>query len=149
MEETKREIIREYSNGEITIVWKPAKCIHVKYCWYELLDVFNPNKRPWVDPYGATTERIIQQIERCPSEALTYFYNEKKDQTAEKSKINCAEVEVEMLLNGPLIVTGNIAIKEKDGKIEHRCGKTAFCRCGATKNPPYCDGSHSEINFKD
>ncbi len=152
MSETKEEIIREYSNGEITIVWKPAKCIHVKYCWKELLDVFDPNKRPWVNAYGATTERIIQQIERCPSEALSYFYNEKEGKVAGKAQdtkpVGCLEVEIEVTPDGPLIATGNLAIKGKDGKIEHTDGKTAFCRCGATKNSPYCDGSHIEIKFK-
>jgi uncharacterized Fe-S cluster protein YjdI len=78
MDETKKEIVRQYSNGEITIVWQPAKCTHAKYCWQELPEVCAPTKRPWVNPYGANTERIIKQIERCPSKALSYFYNEKK-----------------------------------------------------------------------
>jgi uncharacterized Fe-S cluster protein YjdI len=69
------EVIREYTNGEVTIVWQPALCTSATNCFAELPEVFKPEKRPWVDPYGATTERIIAQIERCPSGALSYRLN--------------------------------------------------------------------------
>lgn len=64
-----------YSNGEVTIVWKADLCIHSKRCWKELGEVFKPGQRPWIDPLGATTERIIAQIRQCPSGALTYRMN--------------------------------------------------------------------------
>jgi uncharacterized Fe-S cluster protein YjdI len=76
-----KEIIREYSNGEVTVVWKPAICIHAKYCWKELPEVFNTNVRPWVNVAGAPTERIVQQVKRCPSGALSYFYNDQGSHT--------------------------------------------------------------------
>lgn len=58
------------------------------------------------------------------------------------------EILVEMAPDGPLMVTGNIPVKGKDGKIELKYGTTAFCRCGGTKNPPYCDGTHIVNHFK-
>lgn len=148
----KNGIKKEYSNGEITIVWQPALCIHSTFCWRELLAVFNPEKRPWINAFGAPTERIIQQIDRCPTHALTYYYNHKKEENMkekESEKAVSQETQVEMAPNGPLMVTGNLHIKNKDGKIEIKNGMTAFCRCGSTKNPPYCDGSHILIGFKD
>jgi uncharacterized Fe-S cluster protein YjdI len=66
---------REYSNGEITIVWRPSLCICATSCYVDLPEVFAPEKRPWVNPHGASTERIIAQIERCPSGALSYRWN--------------------------------------------------------------------------
>jgi uncharacterized Fe-S cluster protein YjdI len=66
------EITKEYSNEEITIVWKPDVCIHSTLCWRQLGKVFNPKARPWVNIQGASTEELIQQIERCPSGALSY-----------------------------------------------------------------------------
>lgn len=71
-------IVKKYTNGEITIVWKPAVCTHSTKCWKGhdgLLDVFNPMEKPWIKPDGASTERITKQIENCPSKALSYYYN--------------------------------------------------------------------------
>ena len=69
-------ITKTYTNGDITIVWKPSLCIHSTICWKGadgLIDVFNPRERPWIKPYEATTERIIAQINKCPSGALSYY----------------------------------------------------------------------------
>ena len=70
--------IREYSNGEITIIWQPDLCIHATCCFTDLPSVFDPEKRPWVNPYGATTEEIIAQVERCPTCALSYRWNKQE-----------------------------------------------------------------------
>ena len=65
----------KYSNGEVTIVWKPDICIHSAKCFKGLPEVFDPKKRPWINAEGATTERIIEQVKICPSGALSYFMN--------------------------------------------------------------------------
>lgn len=67
---------REYNNGEITIMWDSSQCIHASFCWHELPEVFDPGARPWVAPENASTKRIIEQIERCPTDALTYRWND-------------------------------------------------------------------------
>jgi uncharacterized Fe-S cluster protein YjdI len=72
------EIIKKYTNGEVTVVWKPAICQHSTLCWKQLGAVFNPQVRPWVDMEGATTNEIIEQVQRCPSGALSYLMNEDK-----------------------------------------------------------------------
>lgn len=72
------QLIRKYSNSEITIVWKPYVCTHSTNCWKGktgLSAVFNPAEKPWIKPEGAETQRIIEQIEKCPSKALSYYYN--------------------------------------------------------------------------
>lgn len=65
----------KYTNGEVTVVWKPAVCQHSKICWKNLVEVFDPTKRPWINMEGATTERIIEQVKQCPSRALSFFMN--------------------------------------------------------------------------
>lgn len=66
---------KHYSNGEITVVWKPDVCIHSGMCWRGLLQVFDPRKRPWINLEGADTEAIIAQVEKCPSGALSWYRN--------------------------------------------------------------------------
>ena len=73
----KKDIIKKYSNGEVTVVWQPAICQHSQRCFKGLPEVFDPGKRPWVDSSGASTEDIIAQIKRCPSGALSFVMNEK------------------------------------------------------------------------
>lgn len=66
------DITKTYTNGEITIIWKPSVCIHSTICWKGeggLIDVFNPRERPWVKPYGAGTEKTVARIIKCPSGA--------------------------------------------------------------------------------
>ncbi len=64
-------IIKHYSNGEVTVVWKPDVCIHSGICARGLPAVFNPRRRPWIDASAATTAEIVAQVNRCPSGALS------------------------------------------------------------------------------
>ncbi len=66
---------KKYSNGEITIVWQPDLCIHAGICVRMLPQVYRPRERPWVAPENATTQQLIDQIDRCPSGALGYERN--------------------------------------------------------------------------
>jgi len=68
---------KEYSNGEITIVWKPKLCTHAGVCVRTLPEVYNPKASPWVKQENATTEALMNQIDKCPSGALSYYLNEK------------------------------------------------------------------------
>jgi uncharacterized Fe-S cluster protein YjdI len=62
---------KEYSNGEVTIVWKPGLCQHSGICVKTLPKVYNKNERPWIKPENASTLEIIAQVARCPSGALS------------------------------------------------------------------------------
>jgi uncharacterized Fe-S cluster protein YjdI len=142
------EVTKHYTNGEVTIVWKPAMCIHSRICWGKansLPSVFNPKERPWIKADGASTERIIEQIKQCPSGALSFFVNEQEVLTAESEVLT--ETIVETLENGPLLIYGNISIKDKTGHITQKTNVNAFCRCGSSANKPYCDGSHARVKF--
>ena len=139
-----KDITKKYSNGEVTIVWKPETCIHSAICFKGLCNVFDPQKRPWITPEGANTESIIDQIKKCPSGALSYYMN--SDAGDEKVKVE-AETIVETAPNGPLMVYGNVTIKDSKGNVTRKNNATAFCRCGGSSNKPYCDGSHKKIGF--
>jgi uncharacterized Fe-S cluster protein YjdI len=137
---------RQYTNDDITVVWKPDQCIHSKICWKGLFEVFNPKLRPWVNMSGAESERIAEHVDRCPSGALSWYKNDVSVETAPEVH---SETVVEVSANGPLLVWGNITIKHPDGTEEQKHKVTAFCRCGASGNKPYCDGSHTKTGFRD
>ena len=66
---------KRYTNGEITVVWKPDVCTHSKECWKNLRSVFDPTNRPWINMQGDTTQKIMAQVDKCPSKALSYSKN--------------------------------------------------------------------------
>ncbi len=74
----KTNLKKEYANGEITIVWQSGKCIHSGVCVRTLPGVYHPKESPWIQPENATTAELMEQINLCPSGALTFYFNEKK-----------------------------------------------------------------------
>ncbi len=140
-----KDITKTYTNGEVTIVWQPAKCIHSALCIRGLPQVFDVKARPWVNAQEAATERIIAQIKECPSGALSYSMNSAENQESTAP----IQTVVEVLPNGPLLVYGTLRVKDQAGNEQVKSKTTAFCRCGASGNKPYCDGSHARAGFKD
>lgn len=134
---------KEYSNGEVTVVWQPEICIHSAVCFRELPSVFQPRVRPWIKIDGASTEAIVKQVKACPSGALSYYRNGEVEEV-EKSQ----ETKVVIRENGPLLVFGTLKVNHKDGSEEIKTKITAFCRCGGSSNKPFCDGTHVKNNFK-
>lgn len=137
---------KEYSNGEVTIIWKPDLCIHSANCVKGLPNVFRPKEKPWINVDAAATEALKDQVDKCPSGALSYYMNA---QAADGKPSIEAERIAEVVPNGPLMVYGNLTIKHADGSETRKNKVTAFCRCGASDNKPYCDGTHKKIDFKD
>ena len=140
---TDKEKFKEYSNDEITVVWKPGLCIHSENCFKGLPTVFNPKSRPWISVNAEDSDTIIAQIEKCPSGALSY-YKAGQEEGGEPEQVKTVIVDVKH--QGPLLVSGEVLIKHKDGREESR-KNVALCRCGHSVNKPFCDGSHKTISF--
>lgn len=66
-----RQIVKRYSNGEVTVIWQPDLCVHSGNCARGLPRVFNPRRRPWVDVAQSTTAEIVEQVRKCPTGALS------------------------------------------------------------------------------
>ena len=105
--------------------------------------MFNPKARPWIDPEGASTEEIVAQIEKCPSGALSYYYNADEENAESPAP---ASIEIKIAAGGPLLMSGEVKIIHKDGSEEIR-KNAALCRCGLSQNKPFCDGSHRTSDF--
>jgi uncharacterized Fe-S cluster protein YjdI len=143
---------RDYTNGEITVYWRPKECIHATTCFRELRSVFDPGKRPWVNMKGASTEEIIRIVNLCPTNALSYKYNDTispitNNQEIEKPEPIIPTVEVRVMRDGPLVVRGEFKITGTDGKEQKKMKIASFCRCGKSNNMPYCDGTHRKISW--
>lgn len=69
---------KEYSNGTVTIVWQPDLCIHSGICARGLPEVFQPRDKPWIKQHAASAEAIVAQVQKCPSGALSTYYNDQK-----------------------------------------------------------------------
>jgi uncharacterized Fe-S cluster protein YjdI len=74
----KHNIKKEYTNGELTIVWQSGKCIHSGNCVKNNPPVFQPKEHPWIKPEASSTDAIMQAINQCPSGALSYYWNSPK-----------------------------------------------------------------------
>lgn len=72
-------LTKEYSNGEVTIVWQSGKCTHSANCVKNNPDVFKPKEKPWILATNSNTGKIIETVNKCPSGALTYYLNKQND----------------------------------------------------------------------
>ncbi|MCX6260200.1 MAG: (4Fe-4S)-binding protein [Bacteroidia bacterium] len=159
---------RRYRNNDITVYWKPDACVHASYCYRELIEVFDPGRRPWVDMNGAPTDRIIEVVNMCPTEALTWKWNDEEknreispDQTnhvifrrpellAEEEKaVQGNPVSVKIMMDGPIVIKGDFTFQYSGNKKEMKEGIISLCRCGASNHLPFCDGAHRKIGFED
>lgn len=134
---------KTYIGKNISIHDNRGICAHAGYCSDHLSAVFKLGAEPWINPDAASTQEIIETIEKCPSGALSYSVNHLEQRDQERAPM------VTVTQNGPYAVTGGIGLVDQtlgDGaSTEHY----TLCRCGASKNKPFCDGSHWRIGFQD
>ncbi len=137
-----KEKRRFYKSESITVSFEAGKCIHAAECANGLPEVFNPSNRPWVNTEAADNDKIVEVVERCPSGALKY---ERHD--GGKDEVPVQEAEITVIPNGPLYVRGELEIIDKNGEVIGKENRAALCRCGHSKNKPFCDNSHIKENF--
>lgn len=157
---------RKYKNKEITVYWKPSSCIHASACTNELPEVFNPDERPWVKMEGSNTSKIIDVVDKCPVDALTWKWNDesknkevgsehsnhiknRRKALLEKDNLDPKQdTAIDIMDDGPFVVNGGFLLERENGSRSKFSGTVSLCRCGASKLKPFCDGSHRSINFK-
>jgi CDGSH-type Zn-finger protein/uncharacterized Fe-S cluster protein YjdI len=129
----------DYIEGkDLTLIYEGKKCIHARFCVTWGPKVFLANvKGPWIHPDAMETERLAEIAHVCPSGAIRY---ERKDGVHDEQppQVNLVAVRE----GGPYAVRAQIML---DGEPAHF--RATLCRCGASKNKPFCDGSHHEVKF--
>jgi CDGSH-type Zn-finger protein len=133
----------DYVGAGVTIHDNRGICQHAGFCTDNLSKVFRLRQEPWIEPNGATVEAIINQVRQCPSGALSCsvngvaFRDQQREPTITVSK------------DGPYRVTGGIELKDQswgEGASREHC---TLCRCGGSRNKPFCDGTHWYNKFTD
>ena len=129
-----------YRGKGITIHDNRALCAHSGICTDSLPGVFRLGQEPWIDADGADAAAAIAIVERCPSGALTYSVDGAPPPAGPGERLITASA------NGPYFVSGRVELRA-DGARPRDPGRYALCRCGGSKNKPFCDGTHWAIEF--
>lgn len=132
-----------YKGKEITIHDNRGICAHAGKCTDNLASVFKLKEEPWIDPDGAMADEIIDTIRQCPSGALSYSVDGVEPRAQEREPM------VTVSKDGPYEVTGGIELVGVERMEEVSEEHYTLCRCGGSKNKPFCDGTHWHIKFKD
>ena len=132
----------DYAGKAITIHDNRGLCAHAGVCTDRLSSVWRMGVEPWIDPDGASVEAIVETIEACPSGALSYTLGGKEHRDCDNPPA------ISLAKNGPYEITGAINLEGTEFGEGVSREHFALCRCGASKNKPFCDGSHYNAGFE-
>lgn len=134
---------RTYHGEQADVTYDLKRCIHAEECIRRLSAVFNRDQLPWAQPDHASPDELLETVLHCPSGAL--HVERKDDRDGEPTP---AQNTIQLIEDGPLYVRGNVTIVQSDGNLVLHDTRVALCRCGASRNKPFCDNSHRAINFQ-
>ncbi len=154
---SERESTRDYAGEGIVVHWKAGLCLHSERCFGTLPEVFRPTQRPWIQVSEADADSVAAAVEMCPSGALTYTRTSSNQTSTSTSKGQDSMSErddsdvtvITVTAGGPNMVSGQVEIRNDAGELVKTAKKVALCRCGASENKPFCDGSHNQVGFSD
>ena len=138
-----RDKVRSYPGPGITIHDNRSICAHAAHCTDGAPTVFKYGEKPWIDPAGAPAAAIVATIRCCPSGALSYTLD------GETGPISSGPAQITVTKDGPYAVSGDCELLEVPRAQGAPKDRYTLCRCGASKNKPFCDGSHYDAGFKD
>lgn len=139
-----KQSVHEFEGNAADVHWDSRLCIHIGECGRAPNDLFVGGRKPWCQPDTVSVDDVVDVVERCPSGAL--WYTRKDGGSSETAQ---GENTVTVVHNGPLYLHGDLQI---DGAADDMPGvrfRAALCRCGQSKNKPFCDNSHEAAGFKD
>ncbi len=132
-----------YIGQQITVHDDRSICAHAGFCTGNLAAVFNSQDSPWINPDNSTVDGIVAAVKRCPSGALSYAIN------GVEGPEDAAVAAIEITRDGPYAITGPFELANAALAAGAPPTRMTLCRCGASRNKPFCDGSHWEREFKD
>jgi len=136
--------VHKYEGKHGVVAYDSARCIHAAECVKGLPAVFDPDRRPWVDPDAADPAELKMVVDRCPTGALAF-----EAASGAGGDDDSLERLLQIQPDGPLYFRGLVDLLGPAGESLGRESRAAFCRCGASQNKPFCDGRHAEAGFAD
>ena len=133
----------EVEGKQVTISYTPVLCGHIAECQRLHKAVFDPSKRPWIQPENGTIEGIKSVVEACPSGAPRIAINDKRAR-----HLDVDDVSVSVAKNGPYVVK-NVELEAEFNGVGASMKEYILCRCGHSKNKPFCDGTHHDVGWVD
>lgn len=128
---------------DVKVSYTPVLCTHAAQCQSRAEAVFDPHKKPWIQPENGSIEAIMDVIAACPSGALRVAIGAQVPH-----HLTTGEVGIEVEPNGPYHVT-NIPLEADFNGAGSSRAKYSLCRCGLSKNKPFCDGTHHDAKWSD
>jgi uncharacterized Fe-S cluster protein YjdI/CDGSH-type Zn-finger protein len=138
------DLTREYRSDDIGVQWYAGRCIHSANCVRALRRVFDPTRRPWVEPDAASADEIAAAVLRCPTGALHFVRLDGGTQEAPDVPATLTPIR-----NGPLYARGDLEIRTLDGTLLRRETRAALCRCGQARQMPLCDNTCRTIGWRE
>ena len=138
------DLTREYGTSEITVQWFAGRCIHSANCVRALHPVFDPKRRPWIDPTAASADAIAAAVLRCPTGALHFVRHDGGSQETPD-----VPTTVTPIRNGPLYVRGNVEARALDGTALRRDTRMSLCRCALAEKMPFCDNTCRKARWRE
>ncbi len=130
-----------YQGNGIVLTDDKTLCVHAGFCVTEKIEVWDLINKT-ADPQAR--QEVIQMVRNCPAGRLEY--QTPPDDTPVEDLLPKA---IGVVADGPLFIRGKIAIEGANGDDYERRNRVTLCRCGASKNKPFCDGMHAEVGFRD
>jgi uncharacterized Fe-S cluster protein YjdI len=133
MSDDQPKLGKAYTAPSITVFFDLRRCLHYAECLAGLPDVFDATRRPWIEADLADAESVAEVVRRCPTGALHYRLTDGDPEEPARPTTITPEP------GGPLLVRGDLVLETREGG-RHET-RAALCRCGRTRNEPFCDGA--------
>ncbi|MDX8351086.1 CDGSH iron-sulfur domain-containing protein [Cognatiyoonia sp. IB215182] len=133
----------EVDGTTVTISYTPVLCTHAAECQARAKAVFDPSAKPWIQPENGKLAEILDVIAACPSGALRVAVGDVPEQ-----HMTTGDVAIVVEKDGPYRIT-NVPLEADFNGAGASRAKYTLCRCGLSKNKPFCDGTHHDENWSD
>jgi len=134
----------KYPGEKISVEWDGRLCIHIGECGDSAGELFVGGRDPWCKPDLTTVDDVVDVVKRCPTGAITF-------ESSDNSVLETADSTntVTVSYQGPYFIRGDLEIDGASADMPGVSFRAALCRCGGSKNKPFCDNSHEAIGFND